>query len=435
MLKSIFKKIVIAAITLEAKLILKRHKPKIIAITGSVGKTSTKDAINAVMSPKFEVRRSKKSYNSEIGAPLTILDEESGWSNPLRWISIILKGIYLTLFSSKYPEFLILEIGVEKPKDMDSLLSWIKPHVAVITALAEIPVHVEFFSGPEAVAKEKSKILKNLEVDNLAVLNSDDDAVFSMKDRSRAKIISYGFGEGADIVASGYKIIYKEGDQNKIIPEGITFKVDSEGGSVPVRLFNVFGKHHVYPILAAFAVGKSFGLNLVEMSEAFSSYESPAGRLKLIEGEKGSFVLDDTYNASPMAMRAALETLADIPAKRKIVVLGDMLQLGKYAIESHKAMAEYILKSGAKIVFSIGPRMKFMAETLRENNFIAKNIFEFPDSSAAKKKVEEIIEEGDLILVKGSQSMRMEKIVEEIIARPERRKELLVRQEKEWLNR
>ncbi len=437
-MKQIFKNLIVAIITAEAKIVLRKYKPKIVAITGSVGKTSTKDAIAAVLSKSFRVRKSQKSYNSEVGVPLVVFGCETGWLNPFKWISNIFKGAALILFRKDYPEWLVLELGVERPKDMENLVSWLRPQIAAITALAEIPVHVEFFSGPEALIREKAKILKNLKMDDFAILNGDDEAVFELKEKTRSRVLTFGFGEGADLLASNYRIIFTEDmvDGKKLEhPEGISFKVDVDGKSIPIRIFNAFGRHQVYPALAALAVGQTVGLNLVDMGESLSTYESPPGRLKLIKGEKRSFILDDTYNSSPLALMAALDTLRDLPAKRKIAVLGDMLELGKYTIEVHKSMAKYIIDAGVDIVFAVGPRARFVAEGLREKNFSKENIFEFSTSNDAKRHVEEIIDEGDIVLVKGSQSMRMERVVEEIMAEPERAGELLVRQEKAWQNK
>lgn len=432
-MKKILKNIIVKIITFEAKLVLKKHKPKIVAITGSVGKTSTKDAVAAVLGKHFKVRKSIKSYNSELGVPLVIFDCESGWLNPLKWLVNILKGIKVLLLEKNYPEWLVLELGVERPKDMENLVSWLKPHISVVTTMAEIPVHVEFFPGPESLVREKAKILKNLKVDDFAILNSDDEVVFDLREKTKAHVTTFGFSGDADLVASNYRILFK--NEEVVYPEGISFKVDVDGNSVPIRIFNAFGRHHVYPALVALAVGRAVGFNLVEMAESLSVYKTPPGRLRLIKGVKNSFILDDTYNSSPVALRAALDTLRDLPAKRKIVVLGDMLELGKYTIEAHRNMAEYIIDAGVNVVFVVGPRAKFIAEGLREKNFDKENIFEFSDSNEAKKHVEEIIESGDLILVKGSQSMRMERVVEEIMSEPEKAKELLVRQEQAWLNK
>lgn len=435
MLKQLLKKLIIFIITLEARLILKRYKPKIVGITGSVGKTSAKDAIATVLGQKFFARKSTKSYNSEIGVPLVILGCESGWSNPFIWLKNILKGVkpLISLKKLKYPQWLILEMGVERPKDMARLVSWIKPDVAVFTALGEIPVHVEFFAGPETLVREKMKLIEKLDASRFVVLNGDDKTLCEMKPKIPAKIISFGFNDDNELVASNYHITYRK-EKEKEIPEGITFKVDYKGNSVPVRIFGAFGKHHVYSALAALGVGLSQDFNLIDISEALSQYKSPPGRLKLIEGVKGTFILDDTYNASPLATHAALDVLEEIPAERKIVVLGDMLELGKYTIQAHKAVGDRTGKI-ANILFVVGPRSKFISQEAREQGFEPKNTFEFSTSEEAGEQLQELIKEGDLILVKGSQAMRMEKIVEEIMAHPEEKERLLVRQEKEWQNR
>ncbi len=430
-MKQFFKKIIVFIITLEAKLALKKYQPKIVAITGTVGKTSAKDAISAVLGRGFKVRKTTKSYNSEIGVPLVILGCENAWFNPILWFLNILKGLRLILFKTGYPKWLVLELGVERPGDMENLLSWIKPDIAVLTALSEIPAHVEFFPSPEALIKEKTKILKNLTSEDTVILNSDDILARPLQDdKLKAQLITYGFKEGANLLASNYHVVLKE-ENGKTIPEGITFKVDYKGSSVPIRLFNTFGRHHVYPALSALAAGVVVGFNLVDMAESLTGYNSPTGRLKLIEGEKNTFILDDTYNASPAAVRAALEVLKEIPAKRKIAVLGDMLELGKYAIDAHRAIGKELL-GVADLVFTVGPRSKFIATELKETGFEKKNIFEFSTSDEAKIELEKVLMEGDLILVKGSQAMRMEKIVEEIMAHPEKKDELLVRQEKMW---
>ncbi len=414
---------------------MKRYKPKIVSVTGSMGKTSAKDAVATVLGQKFFVRKSTKSYNSELGIPLVILGCETGWLNPFVWLGNILKGLKLILMPKKenYPVWLVLEMGVERPGDMEKLASWIKPDVVVFTALAEIPPHVEFFAGPEELIQEKMKILKNVGPDHFVILNGDDRTLCEVKSKISAKTIAFGFNDDNDLRASNYHITFRKDETTGLeIPEGITFKVDYKGSSVPVRIFGAFGKHHAYAALAALGVGLSQDFNLIDISEALTQYKPPAGRLRLVEGNKNTFILDDTYNASPAAVHAALDTLADLPAAgRKIVVLGDMLELGKYAVAAHKNVGDRVVKV-ANILFVVGPRAKFIAQEAREQGFNPKNIFEFSTSGEAAKPLEELLEEGDLILIKGSQSMRMEKIVEEIMAHPEKKEELLVRQEKKW---
>ncbi len=442
MIKNIIKKIVIFALYLEAKLILKKYKPKIIAITGTAGKTSTKDAVYTVVRREFFARKSPKSYNSEIGAPLTVIGAKSAWGNLFLWILILFKGLRLLAIRHDYPELLVLEMGVDRPGDMDKLLSWIKPDIAIITRLGDIPVHVEYFSGIDELAKEKAKLIKVLKQENYAILNGDDEAVLGMQNKTKANVITYGFAREKeeeekekkfDLMASNYHIVYRTEDGREI-PEGITFKVDYNGKIVPIRLYDVFGEQAVYNVLAALAAGSVLGINMIEMAELLSVYKSPPGRLKLLEGIKNTFIIDDSYNSSPVALKMAIDVLKDVPAKRKVAVLGDMLELGKYTIDEHKR-AGRMVKDVADVLFTVGPRSKFTAEEARALGFDKDKIFEFSTSDEAKAVLQDVIEEGDLILIKGSQSMRMEKIVEEIMAHPELKEELLVRQEKEWKKR
>ncbi|MBI2628047.1 MAG: UDP-N-acetylmuramoyl-tripeptide--D-alanyl-D-alanine ligase [Candidatus Niyogibacteria bacterium] len=434
-MKTIFKKIIITILRFEARLILYRYKPKIIGITGNVGKTSAKEAIAAVFSRSYRTRKSIKSYNSELGVPLAILGKETAWSSVLGWFFIILHGLNQIIFNDKaYPEVLILEMGADRPGDLSYLTDWIRPDLAVVTTIGEVPAHVEFFSGSEALAREKAKILRYLGVNDWAALNFDDEAVLNMKEKTKSKIITFGFNEGADLWASNYQIIYQKDENGKDIPIGISFKVDYKGATVPIRLPNTFGKQQVYAALAAVAAGISQNFNLIEISEALSKYNSPPGRLKLLEGIRKSRILDDTYNSSPQALHAALDVLRDIPAGRKIAVLGDMLELGKHTIEVHQEAGRR-LKGIVDILLTVGPRGKFIAEEAGESGFNKENIYYFSDSRAAGKKLQDLIKEDDLILIKGSQGVRMERITEEVMAHPEEAEKLLTRQDPVWKNK
>lgn len=426
------KHIIVAILTLEAKLVLKKYQPRIVAVTGSVGKTSTKEAIFCVLSRKFFVRRSEKSYNSELGVPLAIIGVPNAWYSLFGWMSNICAGLKLLALRGPYPAILILEFGADRPGDIARLAEWAKPDIAVITPIGEVPVHVEFFAGPEDVAREKSTLVEALSDKGAAILSADDLTVLEMRDTTKAKVVTVGFGEDSMMRASEYKLVMRTGGDAH--PDGITFKADYEGSSVPVRLHDVFGKHIVYAALSALGVGVAMGMNLVEAAESLSTYAAPPGRLKLIKGEKETWILDDTYNASPMAMHAALDVLKDFSARRKIAILGDMLELGKYTIEAHRAMADHA-KECADIVFTIGPRAKFIADELAAHGFSKNDLRSFSNSEEAGHALEKIIQPGDLILIKGSQSMRMEKIVEEVMADPAKKEKLLVRQEPEWVDK
>jgi len=434
MIKQIIKKIILFILRIEARLILWRYKPKIIAITGTVGKTSAKDAIGTVFSQEFYIRKSDKSYNSEFGVPLTIIGAKSAFNNMFKWFLIFLKGVKLLIVKHDYPEMLILEVGVDRPGDMSKLTSWLKPDRAVITGFGNTPVHIEFFKNIDEIIKEKAKLIRDFTSDNYTVLNGDDVKSRELKDKTKANVITYGFNEDNDLVASNYRILYKE-DKGSGIPEGITFKIDYEGKIIPVRLYNIFGRQAVYSVLAAMAIGATYHLNIIEMTKSLTRYRPPVARLNLISGLGGSFILDDSYNASPLAVDMALETLDEIKTKgRKIAVLGDMMELGKHSADEHRKTGEKAAKV-ADIIVTVGIRAKFISEGARETGFKDRNIHEFNESREAGKFLLNIINEGDLVLVKGSQSIRTERVTEEIMAHPENKDFLLARQEKEWLNK
>lgn len=404
-------------------LVLWRYKPIVVSITGSVGKTSTKEAVYAVLRTKFKVRKSERNYNNEIGVPLTIFGEEKAHGkNVVAWLWMFIRVLFMVFWKkSDFPAILIIEIGADRPGDIKYLTGFVKQKIAVVTAVGNIPVHVEFFSGPRAVAREKRVLVETLPINGHAILNYDDETVREMKEKTKAHILDFGFGEGADIKASNYELKFTtEGE-----PEGMNFKVDYDGSTVPVKLNNVFGKQHVYAALGAIGAGISLGMNLVEISEALKDYESPSGRMKLIKGIKESWIIDDTYNASPISTLAALEFLKEIPAKRKIVVFGDMLEIGKYTVEAHEHVGEEASKA-ADFIFTVGMRAKFAYNEAISRGFDSKRIFHFNESQEAGLPLQKIIEPGDLILVKGSRAMKMEKVVLEVMAYPRRQKYLLV---------
>ncbi len=392
-----------------AILTLKKYQPGVIGITGSAGKTSTKEAIYSVLKQERIVRRSKGNFNNELGLPLTILSEADKISGFLFWPKIVVKSLGRLIFSDKnYPEVLVLEMAADRPGDIKYLTGIAKPHIGVITAIGDIPVHVEFYSSPEAVAREKARLIEVLPANGFAVLNFDDEVVYNLRSRTRAHLITYGFNDGADLKFSNLE--YRIEDNG---PAGISFKVQYGGSFVPVRLNNVFGRPQVYAAGAAIAVGLAFGMNLVKISEGLSEYEAPDHRMKILEGVKGTFILDDSYNASPLSMRLALDTLSNLPAKRKIAVLGDMLEIGKYSTEAHEAVGEAAVKV-VDYLFCVGPRAKFIAESARQHGFDHKKIQVFSSSDGAKKMIEREIKAGDLILIKGSRAIQLEKIIEEI---------------------
>lgn len=429
-MKSFFKKIIIAIITTEARIVLARRKPKIITVTGSVGKTSTKDAIYTAISGAFYVRKSEKSFNSEIGIPLTILGCNNAWTSVFGWLENILKGVAEIFSRKKYPEWLILEVGADRPNDIKTISKWLYSDVIVYTRIGDTPVHVEFFKSAEHLFEEKSALINGLNRGGILVLNADDDKVISLKNRTKQDSISYGQEAYADIRAVDFSITYENN-----LPDGIRFKVETKNESEFISVKGVFGKHLVYSILAGVAVALSQKISLRNIAESFKGHETPPGRMRAIFGIKNSLIIDDTYNASPVAMEEAIDTLSLIKTTgKKIAILGDMLELGKYSVSAHKKIGEKISKC-ADFIITVGQRAKTIAETAMNFGFDEEKIIQYDSSLEVSKDIDSLVSSGDVILVKGSQGMRMERIVEEIMANPEKKKELLVRQDREWEER
>jgi len=415
---------------IEAKAVLRKYRPKIIAVTGSVGKTSTKDAIFTVISKSFYARKSEKSFNSDIGVPLTILGCQNAWSDPVKWLQNIWQGIMMIVSKQAYPEWLVLEVGADRPGDIKKISSWLKPDVVVMTKFSKVPVHVEFFKNKDEVVAEKGHLVEALKHDGTLVLNSDDEDVYSFKKKFHNKIISFGTIGEIDVKGSNVSICY-ENDQ----PIGIQFKIEYDGNVIPVKLLGSLGAANIYSALAAISVGVSLGLNVVEMTERLANHESPRGRMKLVSGLKNTTLIDDTYNSSPVALHSALQTLGEIETKgRKIAVLGDMMELGKHSAEAHKEGGEMAAKV-CDVLITVGMRSRILAEAALDDNLADSNIFQFDNSREAGEFLQDYLRSGDVILVKGSQSMRMERVVEEVMAQPEKAGDLLVRQEEEWLAR
>lgn len=426
------KQLVIYVLTWEARLVLLRYKPKIIAVTGSVGKSTTKDAIYAVLSGSLHVRKSEKSFNSDLGVPLAILGCENGWKNPFKWLVNIAKGLWLVLIPQSYPKWLILEVGADRPGDIRKIAGWLKPDIAVLTAIPEIPAHVEFFKSSEELMKEKFALADSLKPGGTLVLYGDDPKMLESQRGSQIKRITFGLQAYNDFVASHDEVIYEDGR-----PIGTRFRVNYTGSSVPISIFGALGHPPIYAGLSALAVGKMVGLDLVSISNALGKWVLPPGRLRILKGLKSSVIIDDTYNSSPTAALTALDTLKSMTgAKRRIAILGDMLELGKWSAESHRKLGAKTAEC-ADMLLTVGFRARDIAESAGEAGMKAELIRTYGqyESARAGTEMASELQEGDIVLVKGSQGMRMERAVLEIMEEPERASELLVRQEPEWLKK
>lgn len=429
-MNKIFKNLIRHILTWEARVVIKKYHPKVIVVIGSVGKTSTKDAIFTVLSKHKTVRKSEKSYNSEIGLPLTILGLPNAWKDPFVWAENILKGFLMIIKKKNYPDVLILEIGVRKPGDIKkNILPWLKIDILVVTRFPEKPVHVEFFDNADKLIEEKSSLVKALKKNGLLILNQDDDRVYALHDKSKERAVSFGQDEN-----STFRILYPDYSRKEIsgvnVPIGINFRIQNKGNVFPVVLPNVLGLHNVVQATSAIACASEFNIDLLESIKDVADYKTPVGRLSLLEGENNSFIIDDTYNSSPAALHEALEILKEFNGARKIAILGDMLELGKYTEEEHVKIGERA-KDIVDILITVGPRAKIIANIARENMGENK-VFSLDRYEEVIPLIKEMISAKDVILVKGSQKMRLEKVVEKIMKDKDNKKSLLCRQDKEW---
>lgn len=454
-MRGFLKTVVVTTLTWEARVVLRKYRPKIIAVTGSVGKTSTKDAIFAVLAKHHHVRKSEKSFNSEIGLPLTILGLHNAWGNPLHWLQNIFDGLLLVLLPSKYPAWLVLEVGADRPGDIRSLVGWLTVDIAVITRLPETPVHVEFFDSPEAVAEEKAALIECLRPGGTLVLYGDDTRTRALERHEPApdaKVLLFGFNDDTDVRGSEFSIVRADNvGRKRGMPIGMSAHIIIGDTSAPLEIVGTIGAHAFLPGIAAAAVGHALGLSLQDIVEGLAGYDAPPGRMRLLPGIKGSLLIDDTYNSSPAAVEAALKTLQELKPKRavaagraplnggitpgrRIAVLGDMLELGRHSVDAHRKAGAQAAKV-CDVLVTVGFRARDIAQGALDNGLSDSAILQYEDARKAGAELKNLIHGGDVVLVKGSQSVRTERVVEELMQEPERARELLVRQDAEWKKR
>ena len=420
------RKILEKILAVLARKIIGKYKPKIVGITGSIGKTSAKEASFAVLSEKFDVRRNIKNYNNEIGVPLTVIGEDSAGKSILGWGVVFIKAIKLILFKNKYPEVLVLEMGADKPGDIGYLVKIAKPVVSVVTKVS--PTHIEFFKDLEGVAREKSKIVSCLGENDTAILNFDDKNVMEMKSNIKSKVLTFGHNEQADVSAIEFTSVGSGFDV-----EGVTFKVKYQDNSLPVSLPRVVGAHQMNCALIGASVGIALGMNLVDISNGLKKYKSPVGRMNILLGKNNTILIDDTYNSSPEAAKAAVVSVAslDIPEmNRKVAILGDMLELGDLSDEEHFELGVYVAQNKYDVLVAVGAQASKIVDGAKQVGI--KETHEFVVSDVACEKIDDIIDEHDLILLKGSQGSRIEKVTKCLLREGENAKELLVRQTDDW---
>ncbi len=415
--------------------IVRKYRPMIVMVTGSVGKTSTKDAVAAALMPSYYLRKSEKSYNSEFGVPLSIIGAKNPWNNPAAWIGVIEEALALLFLPSHYPKLLVLEVGADRPGDLAKILRVASPDAVVVTHLPSVPVHVEAYASPEAVRQEEFTPASALPPDAPLVVSSDDGFSKDMTGRLSARVRTFGFDAHADIRLSHDEPEFVHG-----MPVGMKAQVTIGGETYPISVPGVLGRPQLYAPAAALALALSLGMEVKEALGGLKQYLPPPGRNRIFAGKNNTVLIDDTYNSSPAAVVESLKALSiaskgKVGAKshRKVAVLGDMLELGRYSVAEHERVGEQVAGMADALV-SVGIRARAIAERALASGMAPENVFTFDTSALAAQALPGILEPGDALLIKGSQSIRMEQIVAALLNDPADEKHL-VRQEYEWKRR
>lgn len=349
---------------------------KVVAVTGSAGKTTTKDMTASLLQMKYNTKKTSGNLNNNYGLPLTLLDIED-------------------------EELAVLEMGMSKVGEIGLLAEIAKPEIGVVTNVGE--THLASLGSVMNVARGKRELIEALPEDGTAVLNYDNGLVRDMSKVFRGReIIYYGLDPEADLYA----------DNIKTTSDGVEYLVHYQGEGAVIYL-NRPGIHNIYNSLAAIAVALKLGLNWSEIQKAFSKIEYSSLRwdVKHIDGIK---IINDAYNANPMSMKAALDTVMEMEKKRLILVLGGMLELGEIERPAHIELGEYIQEKGVERLFTVGEPASLIAEGARRKGMKEKQINVCKNNSEAAHILKNILKSGDIVLVKGSRALKMEEIVEEL---------------------
>lgn len=352
----------------------KRISPKVVCITGSTGKTSTKDFTAAILASRYSVSQTQGNYNNHIGVPLTILQ------------------------TSSTDETAVWEIGTNHPGEILPLARLVQPQIGIVTNIGV--AHIEHFGSREAIADEKENLIHQISPNGRLILSSDDD--FSKRFAARSSVPAIFTGlESGSITASNIKLHL----------EGTEFIANSSEQSVPVFL-PVSGRHMIKNALLALAAGVELGVPLSEGAAALRTATPTGARLRLMN-VRGIHFFDDSYNANPKSMIAAVETVAEIPCKgRRFAVLGEMGELGAHAEDAYRQVARATVAADFDFLLAVGEKTHCLAEAAKG----LQNVHHLSDTSAAAKFLRYTTKSGDLVLVKGSKSSRMGRVIEQFKA-------------------
>ena len=346
---------------------------RVIGITGSVGKSTTKEMIAEVLSTRYRTLKSPGNLNNEIGLPLTMLRLSSGHQRA------------------------VMEMGFYVPGEIAFLCDIALPQIGVVTNIGT--VHAERAGSQEAIARGKAELVQALPPapEGVAILNFDDPWVRKMEERTKARIFFYGLSPEAHLWADGVEGLGLE---------GIRFRLHYAGETLHVKI-PLIGRHSVHTALRAAAVGLADGMNWQEILEGLNQGHTQL-RLAAVRSETGALLLDDTYNASPESMLAALNLLDEIDG-RKVAVLGDMLELGPYERGGHE-MVGLRAAQVAEVVITLGERAHVIADAARRAGMKKADIVEFDDITPLMEWLKTNLTKKDVVLIKGSRGLRMDRI-------------------------
>ena len=341
----------------------------VIAITGSVGKTSTKDMIASVLKEKYNVSKTQGNYNNHIGVPLTILNWEEN------------------------TEAAVVEMGMNHLGEIEKLTEIAKPTIAVITNIGT--AHIGNLGTRENILKAKLEILKGLNESGRIVINNDNDLLHNC-DTRKYKKITYGINNESNYVAQD--IIMNQSNSEYII------KIDENKYKIKVP---VSGEHFIYNSLCAISIGRELGIEIEKIINGINGFELTGNRNE-IKQINDLIIINDFYNASYDSMKASLEVLARMSAKRKVAILGDMLELGEYSENLHRKVGEEVVKNKVDILLTIGENSRAIADEAKKQGM--KEVYEFNTKEECINKIYEIIKKEDCVLLKASNGMKFGEI-------------------------
>jgi UDP-N-acetylmuramyl pentapeptide synthase len=396
--------------------LMRQHRPKLVAVTGSVGKTSTKLAIAEVLRQKYRVLVHEGNYNVDVSVPLVFfeLDPPRPVTDIMAWMRLF-RTIDRRL-RQPYPyDVVVLELGADHVGEIQAFMKYLHPDIGVVTAIA--PAHLEQFGSIQNIAREKMSLAEG---SRLALLNVDDKRVKDEGQRLSAQVATYGLQHG--------EVHFSDLDRSQ---EGaLKGKLHLKQRNVDVQT-NFLGEHSLPALSAAAAVAAELGLGPQEIATGIAGVRPFAGRMNPLAGKNGSLIIDDTYNSSPEAAIAALQTLYDLPGQRKIAILGSMNELGDFAKSAHQEVGEAASK--LDMLLTIGYQAAdWLAPAAARAGLTASQIHNFDSPYEAGRFLAPKLKKGVVLLAKGSQNgVFAEEAVALLLADPADRSKL-VRQEPQW---